>query len=508
MLALDSRTLLVVTTLISIGSAMALISLWRANSQRDGVGFWALGMSAVAIASLLISGRGNFPVFISLIVANSLYVIGFLLLLRGIRVFIARPPLLLLDICLFPLSAVLFYYFYYIDQNLAIRIAVLSSAFVITCGAIVYSLLSERTAPWRSAAYMVASVFALFGVSHGARAIIALLSHSDNSFLTSSTSSSLVFLSGIFFIGGIAITLILLMHAVLNSELQIFSHAVEQCASSIIITNIEGSICYANPAASNKTGYSRKELVGQNPRILQSGKMLENEYATLWQTIVAGGTWRGEFHNRKKNGDLFWEIASIAPVKQQTGKISHFVAVKEDITALKQAKEQISHLANHDTLTGLPTRSLFTERLLEALIDAKHFDTKVAVFFVDLDGFKAINDNYGHDFGDRILKEMASRVRDCVGVGNTLARIGGDEFLVLLSNVVDQNAITLIAGRILQSVAKPYEVEKEQAYISASIGIAIYPEDGLLPQNLISKADEAMYKIKRQGKNNYTFCRH
>ena len=506
MLVLDNRTLLVVTVLISIGSAVALISLWRTQLRRNGVGFWAAGMSCVAVASILISGRGSIPDFLSLVVANSFYVIGFQVILRGIRVFTGRPPLLLFDFGLLPLTASLFYYFNYIDPNLNIRIMVLSTAFAMICGAIVFTLLREKNAPWRSAGFAVATIFALFGIIHGTRGIIALLYPSEHPFMYSNMTSSVVFLGGIFIIGGIAITLILLTYAVLESELRILSQAVKQSASSIIITDSSGAINYVNPALTEKTGYLPEELIGKNPRFLHAGDMPAEDYDFLWSSIAAGNTWRGEFHNRKKNGELFWEIASIAPVKQRDGKISHFVAVKEDITALKEAKERIHHLAYHDMLTGLPTRKLFMEHLVKALAVARRNTTRVAVLFVDLDGFKKVNDTLGHDAGDLLLKKTGERLCGCVRDVDTVARIGGDEFLILLTNLADNDSIAEVAERMIQAVALPYKLETLEMNITASIGIALYPDDAESSQKLVKLADLAMYEIKRRGKNNYAFA--
>jgi diguanylate cyclase (GGDEF)-like protein/PAS domain S-box-containing protein len=506
MLVLDNRTLLVVTALISIGSAVALTFLWRAQLRRNGVGFWAAGMSCVAAASILISGRETIPDFLSLIMANSLYVIGFQLILRGIRIFTGRPPFLLFDVGLFPISASLFYYFNYIEPNLNIRIAVLSAVFVMICGATVFTLLSERNAPWRTAGFAVATVFALFGIIHGVRGGIALLTPSAQSFMYSSATSSIVFLGGIFIIGGIAITLILLTYSVLESELRIFYQTVKQSASSIIITDSTGAINYVNSALTEKTGYLAEELIGKTPRIFQSGEMSAEDSALLWKSISAGDTWRGEFHNRKKNGELFWEIASITPVKQRDGKISHFVAVKEDITALKEAKERIYHLAYHDILTGLPTREIFMVQLLKVLAVARRNATTVAVLFVDLDGFKKVNDTHGHDAGDRLLKKTAERLCSSVRDVDTVARIGGDEFLILLPNLADNSVIAAVAERVVQAVAMPYHVEAMELSITASIGIALYPEHAENSQELVKQADLAMYKIKRQGKNNFAFA--
>lgn len=506
MLELDIRTLLVVTALVSIGSAVALITLWRSQSSRNGSGFWAAGMSCIAVASVLISYRGSISDFISLVVANSLYVIGFLLILRGIRVFAGRPPLLFFDFGLPPIATALFYYFNYVEQNINIRVAVISIAFMITCLAIVVTLLRERNAPWRSAGFAVATVFGLFGISHGVRGAIALLSPLAPSFMEPSLSTSLVFLGGIFLLVGGAITLILLTYAVLESELRIVSLAVNQSASSIVITDATGLIKYVNPACIKKTGYLQEDLIGQNPRVFRSGETSQEEYTALWKALSAGNTWRGEFHNRKKNGELFWEISSIAPVKMKNGKITHYVAVKEDITDLKNAEERILHLANHDELTTLPTRRLSIDRLEKSLANAKRNKTIVAVLFIDIDGFKTVNDTLGHDAGDHILKETATRLCSCVREVDTVARVGGDEFLVVLTNMPDKNSIIPTLEKLIKAVTTPYKFEDNDINIGASIGVALYPEHGESPQKLINLADQAMYEIKRKDKNNYGFA--
>jgi PAS domain-containing protein len=211
-----------------------------------------------------------------------------LLILRGIRVFAGTPPLLYFDFALPPITAALFYYFNYVEQNINIRIAVLSSAFMFTCLAIVVTLLREKTAPWRSTGFSVATVFGSFGISHGVRGTIALLSPFETFFMEPSLSSSLVFLGGIFILGGSAITLILLTYEVLESELRIVSLAVSQSASSIVITDTSGFIKYVNPACIKKTGYLQEELIGENPRVLHSGETNPEEYATLWKTLSMG----------------------------------------------------------------------------------------------------------------------------------------------------------------------------------------------------------------------------
>lgn len=506
MFELDNRTLLVVTFLVSIGSAVALAFLWRSQPKKNGSGFWAFGMSCIALASLLISGRGTLSDFLSLVIANSLFVIGFLLILRGIRVFTGAPPLRVLDFGLPPLCALLFYYFNYIDQNLNFRILVLSTAFVIICSAIVFTLNRDKTAAWRGAGLAVATLYGLFGIIHGARGVIALLSPFEYTFMSPSSSSSLVFLGGIFILGGSAITLIPLIYSTLESELRIVSRAVNQSASSIIITDISGSIEFINPAVIDKTGYSEEELIGQKPSILRSGKTPTDNYVELWKTLAAGDTWRGEFHNRKKNGELYWEIASVAPVKQKNGKVSHYVAIKEDITALKVAEQRILHMANHDVLTGLPTRRFSMDRIESGLKIARRNKTKLAVLYIDIDGFKAVNDNFGHDVGDQVLKVIAQRFCDCIREVDTVSRVGGDEFWVILTDIEDKHSAITVAQKLIKEVAHPYHLNVGAIDIGASIGIALYPDHALNAIELVNLADQAMYEIKRQGKNSYAIA--
>ena len=509
MFELDIRTLLVITTLASVSSFVALTFLWRAQSRRNGAGFWAAGMLCIAIASLLISGQGRIEGFVAVVIVDSLYVIGFSLILRGIRVFAERAPLLFFDFILPLISAALFYYFNNVEQNINMRIVVISCAFMSTCAAIVFTLLRDKNAPWRSAAFSVAAVFGFFGVLHSVRGVLALISPFAPLLSDSTTSTSLVFLGGIFVLGGSVVTLTMLTYAVLESELRIFSHVVNQSASSIVITDTKGVIKYINPTCINKTGYSQQELIGENPRIFCSGEKSSAEYKVLWETLSAGDTWQGEFHNRKKNGELFWEVSSIAPIKNKAGRITRYVAMKEDITALKQAKKRVQHMANHDVLTKLPTRRLFMELLIKSLAVAKRHTKIAAVLFVDIDGFKAVNDTLGHDVGDKTLKATAARLSSCVREVDTVARIGGDEFLIILTNMPDKKSITSVAEKLVKAVAMPYQVgNAADINIGASIGIALYPDNALEPSALVNLADQAMYDVKRQGKNNYTFSKN
>lgn len=506
MFVLDNRTLLIVIVLISIGSAIALTFLWRVQNQRNGVGFWASGMSLIALASLFVAGRDYIPDFISIIIANLCNVIGFLIILRGILVFIGRKPMIFFDASLLVVATSLFYYFHYIEHNQNIRIVVFSAMILTICIAIVLSLLTVNNQEQRSAGHGVATVFALFGLFNFMRGIMAFFFPSEQSVIENSLSTTLLYLSAIFLIGGIAITLILQTYSVLSSRLRTLSLAIEQSASSIIITDSNWIIEYVNPRVLDKTGYREEEVIGQSAGIFSTELFVQAEKEHISKVLNAGEIWRGELlTNSKYENNEFWELASIAPVKQADGKIEHFVAVMEDITMQKEAKQQIQHLAYHDSLTGLPTRQLMMKRLEKALSSALQEKEKVAVLFLDLDGFKSVNDNFGHAAGDELLKIATDKLRSCVRDNDMVARIGGDEFLIVITQVVGDTMLSSVATRIIDALSRPFSINNIEVSVSASVGIAMYPEDSQDPEELIKLADHAMYDVKRKGKNDFAF---
>nr|WP_238925464.1 GGDEF domain-containing protein [Vibrio sp. S11_S32] len=234
------------------------------------------------------------------------------------------------------------------------------------------------------------------------------------------------------------------------------SLAVDQSASSIVITDSQWNIEYVNPSALSKTGYRLDEVLGQRADIFDADTTPPEELKKISDILGSGKIWRGELLTQNKQTDNeFWELASISPVKRKNNQIRHFVAVKEDITELKHAKQKIQHLAQHDTLTGLPTRQLIMTKLETAITTAQQSNDQLAVLFMDLDGFKSVNDTFGHGTGDALLKLIAARLRLCMRDIDTVARIGGDEFLMLFNGVADQASVAMIAERMLHAIAKP-----------------------------------------------------
>jgi len=291
------------------------------------------------------------------------------------------------------------------------------------------------------------------------------------------------------------------------AELEMYklSTAIEQVADSIMITDVEGVIEYINPAMSKMTGYSKDELVGQTPKILKSTKQSDVFYARMWNTIQQGLVFSDVIINKHKDGHYFYEEKTITPQKNQQGEIVNYISSGKDITERIEAQERLHHLAHHDALTGLPNRILLQDRLEQALARARWRKRKVAVLFLDIDRFKVINDTLGHDVGDLLIKDFSLRLDNCLREGDTIARFGGDEFVILLNDINASEDVPVIIEKMLASIALPFDAEPHELFVTSSTGISLFPKDGDNGPTLLKKADAAMYLAKRQGKNAYQF---
>ena len=279
----------------------------------------------------------------------------------------------------------------------------------------------------------------------------------------------------------------------------------EATMEGIVITDGNGFIQSVNPAFSRITGYAREEAIGKTPALLKSGKQSPEFYEYLWRCLRHDGFWQGEVVNRRKNGLLYTEHLSITAIRDELGECLHYVAVFSDITQRKQAEERLHFLANHDALTGLPNRTLFIEKLQSAVEQARQFDRRFALLFIDLDRFKMVNDTLGHHAGDELLMRIASELQRIVPNLSTVSRLSGDEFTVLLENVVTVQQVASRAQSILDAISAESTVAGQGVFISASIGISMFPEDGAMADALLVNADTAMYRAKERGKNNFQF---
>jgi diguanylate cyclase (GGDEF)-like protein/PAS domain S-box-containing protein len=285
---------------------------------------------------------------------------------------------------------------------------------------------------------------------------------------------------------------------------QLLAQVFEHSGESILITDRENRIQEVNPAFTRLTGYSLQDVKGQNPRVLASGRTTREEYQAMWQSIHQTGTWRGEVWDRAKNGTVYPKWITISVIRDAHGEVEHHIANFIEIAERKQSEEKTAFLANHDALTGLPNRYNLQARLEQILATARREGSRVALLFLDLDRFKSVNDSLGHHAGDELLKEVASRLVNCVRDSDVVARLGGDEFVVVLADVAPA-AVEQIANNILQSLARTYRIEGRDVEASSSIGIAVFPADGDSVSKLMRHADSAMYQAKSAGRNTVRF---
>ncbi|MDD5330711.1 MAG: EAL domain-containing protein [Sulfuricella sp.] len=290
-----------------------------------------------------------------------------------------------------------------------------------------------------------------------------------------------------------------------ENQMHLLSSTIEQAGDSVMIANSQSVIEYVNPAFVALSGYSEEEAIGRKSGLLSSGLMGEGFYREMWGKLLAGEVFRGEMINRKKNGELYYEDKTITPIRNARGEVGYYVSTGRDVSERKNYVSQLEHQANYDTLTELPNRNLLQDRLGQALTYARRHASELAVMFIDLDYFKNINDSLGHDVGDLLLKQVAARLAGCVREGDTVARQGGDEFVVILSDIAAAEDVTAVTRKILKTFADPFAIGGHELYITCSIGIALYPKDGQDTPTLLKNADAALYRAKEQGRNNSQF---
>jgi diguanylate cyclase (GGDEF)-like protein/PAS domain S-box-containing protein len=280
----------------------------------------------------------------------------------------------------------------------------------------------------------------------------------------------------------------------------VFSHTLE----GIMIMSPDGLVIEVNNAFSQLTGYGHDEVLGQTPIILSPGPHNKEFYSSIWQELDTRGYWRGEIWSQHKNGEQLAFILTISSVTDQSGNTRQLVALINDITPLKTHQRELEQLAHFDSLTGLPNRMLLSDRLQQAITQSKRRNLTFAVVFIDLDGFKEVNDTYGHDCGDRLLVEVSRRMKHVLRIGDTLARLGGDEFVVLLIDLMNNSDNIHMLQRILLAVSQPVQIDPHILQVSASMGVTYYPQQtDLEADQLIRQADQAMYQAKMAGKNRY-----
>ena len=294
-------------------------------------------------------------------------------------------------------------------------------------------------------------------------------------------------------------------HSLTAEQLALSGEVIESLREGMIITEPDGSIIRVNRAFTEITGYSAEEVLGHNPSILQSGWQSEDFYRTMWATLQRDGTWQGEIWNMRKDGTVYPEWLSISNIRDAQGRIAYYIGIFFDITDRKQAEERLQYLSYYDGLTGLPNRALLMEHLEHAISLARRHGDMFAVFYLDLDRFKAVNEGMGHAAGDELLQQAARRLEGVLGPGDTLARLGGDEFCLLVEGLSGSDDATSAASRVLECLKEAFEVDDQMLYSPGSLGVVLYPHDGADVTTLLRNAESAMYQAKSEGGNFFRF---
>jgi diguanylate cyclase (GGDEF)-like protein/PAS domain S-box-containing protein len=290
-----------------------------------------------------------------------------------------------------------------------------------------------------------------------------------------------------------------------EEKLRLSATVLEHIADGVMVVDVHGRIVATNPAFTQITGYTEMEALGQHSSLTRSTRHDEAFYEGLWRDLADTGFWRGEIWNTRKNGDLYLEWLTVSAVRDDAGAVTHFVGVFSDITKAKESQDKLDHLAHHDALTALPNRLLFHDRLQHALVRAAREEEQLAVLFIDLDRFKNVNDTLGHHVGDELLKQVAKALAARLRDGDTLARLGGDEFIVLLENVDGEYGARLVADKLVAMFEQPFMVSDYELFVTCSVGVSLFPRDGVDLNMLVRNADVAMYQAKARGRNGYQF---
>lgn len=291
-----------------------------------------------------------------------------------------------------------------------------------------------------------------------------------------------------------------------EEENRLAAHVFANALEALVVTTGDGTIVRINPAFTKLTGYGAAEVVGHKANVLRSYHHDDEFYAQMWHSLLTTGSWQGELKNRRKDGSIFVARENIAALFEPGLELPrYYVASFTDITAQVESQQHIEHLAHYDPLTDLPNRVLFRDRLNHAVTLASRENRKIAVLFLDLDGFKKVNDSIGHRAGDTLLVEVARRMRACTRSSDTISRLGGDEFALVLERIESADDVVLVAEKLLSALSAVVMLEGREAFVGASIGISLYPDDGSTAETLLKYADTAMYQAKAEGKGRFKF---
>jgi len=514
----DNRTLMLVITLILMSRSALLLHTWSMNRSYAPVRWWAMGSSVMAVGVLLVGLRGLVPLDFSVLGGQGLLMAGWMLVSAGTLLAVDKTPPWRWGIALVGIGMAATLWFLKIEPSYAWRTFVTSVPGLLFDTYTAVACLRYQGDKHRKSTLRL---IALALLANGA----FLLLKNDHIFHSGITSPldpaweiSLYYLASILVAVACTVFYVVLAgeklqealdaeiqeRARVNASLQVANLLYQATSEGMLVTTADGTITNVNPAFTALSGYSADEVVGKTPRILKSDRHDAAFYAAMWRDLQQTGQWQGDIWNRHKNGQLFAEHLTINTLYAPDGTAQSRVALFHDVTRQKLSAEKIFHQANHDRLTGLANRHAFFEQLAVELSRARRAGTRVGLLFMDLNRFKPVNDQYGHEAGDVVLKVASQRWSACVRATDSLARMGGDEFALLVGGISSVDEILGIAHKLNHALEQMIDLPGGlQCQVGVSIGIAVYPDHALEMDTLIAAADAAMYICKAKGEGGF-----
>ena len=514
----DNRTLMLVITLILLSRSALLLHTWAMNRSYAPVRWWAMGSSVMAVGVLLVGLRGLVPLDLSVLGGQGLLMAGWMLVSAGTLLAADKTPPWRWGIALVGIGIAGTFWFLKIEPSYAWRTFAASAPGLIFDTYTAVACLRYQGDKHRK------STLRLIALALLANGVFLLLKN-DHVFHSGVTSPidpaweiSMYYLASMLVAVACTVFYVVLAgeklqealdaelqeRARVNASLQVANLLYQATSEGMLVTTADGTITNVNPAFTALSGYAADEVVGKTPRILKSDRHDAAFYTAMWRDLQQKGEWQGEIWNRHKNGNLFAERLTINTLYAPDGSPQNHVALFHDVTRQKLSAEKIFHQANHDRLTGLANRHAFLEQLAVELSRARRAGTRVGLLFMDLNRFKPVNDQYGHEAGDVVLKVASERWSACVRATDTLARMGGDEFALLVGGLSSVDEILGIAHKLDQALLQPIDLPNGlHCQVGVSIGIAVYPDHALEMDSLIAAADAAMYICKAKGEGGF-----
>lgn len=515
---LDLRTLLFVITLALVCRAAILAYVWRIHRQYRPVRYWAGGSILLACGVVLVGVRDIAPPLVSILLAQTLILFGWLLVSGGIVIAAERTPPWRAGLLLAGAAACGVGWFLYATPSFGARTVAVTVPAVAFDAWAALACLRAPASTRRTTLRLLGGVLAIEAVSNIWKMVVIL--RTDIATMAGSGPATVPF-----YVMALAavivgtVLFVLLAAQTLQEELDreigerkareqtlrlaalVFQHSSE----GMMVTDPGGVIINVNPAFTALTGFTPEDALGRTPRILKSGRQDPAFYQSLWNDVLTKGTWQGEVWNRHKCGTIFAERLTVNAIRRADGTTESFVALFHDITAQKQSAEVIYRQAHFDALTALPNRFFFFDQLSKELSRARRSGGRVGILFMDLNQFKPVNDRYGHEAGDRVLKTVAERWSAALRSNDTLARLGGDEFALIVSDLGEPAELALIADKLINALSAPIELGRATACtVGTSVGGSLYPDNATEMDSLIAAADAAMYASKANGGGRYT----